>query len=73
MCIAVVGKVLEITGTRARVDCMGNQMQIELGMVDAAVGDRVLIHAGCAIQVVSEKEAEDISRLYGEIYDEYHA
>ena len=71
MCIAVVAKILEINGSLARVDCMGNQMRIELGLVDAKVGDRVLIHAGCAIQVVSEKEAEDITRLYGEIYNEY--
>lgn len=73
MCIAVVGKILEILGTCARVDCMGNQMQIELGLVDALVGDRVLIHAGCAIQVVCEEEAENIARIYGEIYDEYQA
>ena len=71
MCIAVVGKVLEINGTVARVDCMGNKMNIELGLVNAKIGDRVLIHAGCAIQIVDEVEAENINRLYGEIYAEF--
>ncbi len=73
MCIAVVATILEIEGSRARVDCMGNQMRIELGLVNAAVGDRVLVHAGCAIQVVSEEEARNVARLYGELYDEYQA
>ncbi|MBR5479126.1 MAG: HypC/HybG/HupF family hydrogenase formation chaperone [Clostridia bacterium] len=72
MCIAVVGRVIEINGTVARVDCMGNKMNIELGLVDAKVDDRVLIHAGCAIQVIDEVEAENITRLYGELYDEFN-
>ena len=71
MCIAVVGRVLEIEKTVARVDCMGNKMKIELGLVDAKVGDRVLIHAGCAIQVIDEVEAENITRIYGELYEEF--
>lgn len=69
MCIAVVGKILEIEDSCARVDCMGNLMRIELGLVDAKVGDRILIHAGCAIQVVSEDEAVNINRLFEEISD----
>lgn len=69
MCIAVVGKILEIEDSCARVDCMGNRMRIELGLVDAKVGDQVLIHAGCAIQVVSEGEAVNIHRLFEEISD----
>lgn len=73
MCIATVGKILEISGTVALCDCMGNRLKIELGLVDAGVGDRVLIHAGCAIQVVNEKEAEEIVALYGELYDEFNA
>ena len=71
MCIAVVGRVLEIKGTVARVDCMGNKMNIELGLVDAKINDRVLIHAGCAIQIIDEVEAENINRLYGELYEEF--
>ena len=73
MCIATVGKILELEGTVALVDCMGNRMRVELGLVDAAPGERVLIHAGCAIQKVNEKEAEEITALYGELYDEFNA
>ena len=72
MCIAVVGRILEINGTVARVDCMGNKMNVELGLVKADVGERVLIHAGCAIQVIDEVEAENITRLFGELYDEFN-
>ncbi|MEG2570522.1 MAG: HypC/HybG/HupF family hydrogenase formation chaperone [Clostridia bacterium] len=67
MCIAVVATILDIDGTLARVDCMGNKMRIELGLVNASVGERVLVHAGCAIQVVSEREADEISRIFEEM------
>ena len=73
MCIATVGKIIEISGTVALCDCMGNKLRVELGLVDAKAGDRVLIHAGCAICVVNKKEAEEIAALYGELYDEFNA
>jgi len=34
---------------------------------DAKVGDYILLHAGFAIQMISEKEAEETLRLFEEI------
>ena len=70
MCIAVVATVLELLeGGRARAACMGNFLEIEVGLVDAKPGDQVLVHAGCAIQLVSPQEARDIELLFHEIQE----
>ncbi len=69
MCIAVTAKIISISGTRAKADCMGNIIDIELGLVDAVVGDRVLIHAGCAIQKVSDAQAEENDRIFRELME----
>lgn len=71
MCIAVTAKILSVQGSRARAVCMGNAMDIELGLVDAAPGDYVLVHAGCAIQRVTSGEAEEFERLYEELTEAY--
>jgi hydrogenase expression/formation protein HypC len=36
-------------------------------LVEARTGDYVLVHAGYAIQVLDEKEAEETLRLWDEI------
>jgi hydrogenase expression/formation protein HypC len=63
MCIAVPGKLIEIAGTRGKVDVRGNILPVELGLVQASIGDYLLIHAGCAISVVPQSEAEEIQEL----------
>ncbi len=67
MCIAVTATILSKSGTRAKGDCMGNIIDIELGLVSAEVGDRVLVHAGCAIQKVTDKQAEENDRIFREL------
>ena len=69
MCIAVVGTVLNIHGDQATVIFQGNILDIEIGLVNAVPGDRVLIHAGCAIQKVSPEEANSINSVYLEIME----
>ncbi len=63
MCIATPGKVIEIADNRGKVDIRGNILPVELGLVHARVGDYVLVHAGCAIAVVKQSEAEELSGL----------
>jgi hydrogenase expression/formation protein HypC len=64
MCLAVPGKVIEITGDdpllrSARVSFSGVVKQISLTCVpEAVVGDYVLVHVGVAISVVDQREAE---------------
>ena len=67
MCIAVPGIVVRIDGNLARLDFTGVQMNVALGLVDAAVGDYVLVHAGCAIEVMRPESAKDLLDLLQEL------
>lgn len=63
MCVAIPGKLIEKLGSRGSVDIKGNIVPVELGLVQAEVGDHVLIHAGCAISVLDKNEAEELEEL----------
>jgi hydrogenase expression/formation protein HypC len=63
MCLAVPGRILDITGDdpltrQGRVDFGGIVRVTNLAFVpDAMVGDYVLVHVGFAITVLDEAEA----------------
>lgn len=63
MCIAVPGKLIEIDGHRGKADVRGNILNVELGLVDAKLGDYILVHAGCAISVVSKEDSDELNEL----------
>jgi hydrogenase expression/formation protein HypC len=68
MCLAVPGKVLEIDGDTARVDFGGITREANVVLVpEAAVDSYVLVHAGFAIQVLNEAEAEETLSLFREL------
>jgi hydrogenase expression/formation protein HypC len=67
MCVAVPGKVIAIEGDLAQVDFNGNIVNANIALIDAKIGDYVLIHAGCAIEVLSEQSAEEIKSLFDEL------
>jgi hydrogenase expression/formation protein HypC len=67
MCIAMPGRVVSISGGRARVDFSGNRIDADIRLVDVAVGDYVLVHAGCAIEVMQAAQAEELAALFSEI------
>lgn len=70
MCIASSGVIIEKRGHKADVDFGGNMIEAEAGLTPCEVGDRVLVHAGCIIQKLTETEAEEmdeIMRLIDEI------
>jgi hydrogenase expression/formation protein HypC len=67
MCIAVPGRVLSEENGKARVDFNGNVMEVDMRLVDAGTGDYVLVHAGCAIEVINKEFAQDLSALFAEI------
>ena len=69
MCVALPGKVVEINGTKATVDFSGNTVEAEAGLVKIKIGDRVLVHAGCIIQTMSDEEANELEGLFSEIED----
>ncbi len=63
MCIAVPGKLIGKEGSQGQVDIRGNLLPVELGLVEAQLGDYLLVHAGCAIAVVNQTEAEELQEL----------
>lgn len=73
MCLAIPAKVLEVQGDIAKVDFgQGIVRNVNVLLVEAHVGEYILVHAGYAIQVVDKEAAEETLRLWEEIlrYDE---
>ncbi len=68
MCLAIPAKVVSRKGDKAQVDFgEGVLREINVTLVDARIGDYVLVHAGYAIQVLDEKEALETLSLWNEI------
>lgn len=70
MCVAVPGKVVGITGDYAKVNVLDNMTDVNVKLVDVKIGDYVLIHAGCAIEVLSQDAAEEIISVFSELLEE---
>ena len=73
MCLAIPAKVIEVQGDVAKVDFgQGIARDVNVMLVEAHVGEYVLVHAGYAIQVIDQEAAEETLRLWEEIlkYDE---
>jgi len=64
MCLAIPGKILSIEGNVGEVDFMGTRRPVRLDLVDAHVGDYVIVHAGSAIQVLDEASARESLELF---------
>ena len=69
MCLAIPGKVIAINGDTGDVDFGGVTKQTNISMVDAKVGDWVVIHAGFAIEVMDEEDAQETIRLWNDVLD----
>ncbi len=70
MCLAIPGKILSIDGTTAKVDYGdGTVRNADISLVDASVGEYVIVHAGFAIQILDEKEAKETLTLFREILE----
>ncbi len=69
MCLAFPGRVLSVEGDFARVDFGGGTVRegINVSLVEAVPGQYVLVHAGYAIQVMDEKEAQKTLSYWREI------
>lgn len=63
MCVAITGKVLEVGEKTAKVDIGGTAVNARTGLVSVAVGDNVLVHAGCILQKVSNEDMELMTLL----------
>ncbi len=67
MCVAYPGIVEGLDGDIALVNFSGNVVRAAAGFVHPKVGERVLVHAGYVMQVVSESEANELQELMDEI------
>ena len=68
MCLAVPAKILSIQDALAKVELSGVTKDVSLMLLpEAKVGDYVLVHAGFAMQIVDEKEAEETYALLDEM------
>lgn len=70
MCLAIPAKVISVENDKAKVDFGGGVLrEVNVTLVNAKVGDYVLVHAGYAIQVLDEEEALETLRLWKEILE----
>jgi hydrogenase expression/formation protein HypC len=68
MCLAVPMRITSIDGQMATIELDGLTQRASLMLLPSAqVGDYVLVHAGCAITVLSEQEAQETIDLLGEL------
>ena len=70
MCLAIPGKVISIDKKKdyASIDYGdGTKRNVNVSLVDVKIGDYVLVHAGFAIQVLDEKEANETLELFREM------
>ena len=68
MCLSIPAKILSIDGDQAKVSVRGAEYSAGLQMIDdPEVGDYVLLHAGFAIQKISNEEAKETLKLLREM------
>lgn len=70
MCLAIPGKIIALDRKKhaATVDYgSGTKRKANVSLVQVKVGDYVLVHAGFAIQVLDEKEAQETLALFREM------
>lgn len=59
MCLAIPGKVLSIDENKGIVAVGNMKREVFMHLVpEACVNEYVLVHAGCAIQIIDEDEAK---------------
>ena len=70
VCLAIPGKIIEIDKNKehATIDYGdGTRRKANVSLVKVKVGDYILVHAGFAIEVLNEKEAEETLDLFREM------
>ena len=72
MCVAIPAKVIEIYEHESLVDFGKIKKKVNTFFIeDIKIGDYVLIHAGCAVEKISEEEAIETINLFKIISEEF--
>jgi hydrogenase expression/formation protein HypC len=70
MCLSIPAKIITINGNMAEVSAGGAIFNAGLHMIeDAKPGDYILLHAGFAIQKISEDDAAETISLLEKMQD----
>ncbi len=68
MCLSLPGRVIQLDGSRTLVETTGVERWCNgIMFPELKVGDRVLLHAGLVIEVVTEEHARDIEAGFAEL------
>lgn len=69
MCVAYPGTVIRTydEGRKATVDFSGTRTEVQTGFIPVKENDRVLVHAGCVLQVLPKEEADAMDEIFAEI------
>ena len=70
MCLAIPGKIIEIDTKNEHATIEygeGTARKANVTLVNAKIGDYVLVHAGFAIEVLDKKEAKETLKLFREM------
>lgn len=71
MCLAIPGKILEISGNSALVDFDGIKQNVIIALIqNPEIGRYVIVHAGYAIEQINEKEAMEAIEQWREISED---
>ncbi len=68
MCLAIPAKILSKKMNVATVDFGDNvTREVDVSLVNANVGDYVLVHAGFAIEILDEEDARETLKTWQEL------
>ncbi|MGM9973027.1 MAG: HypC/HybG/HupF family hydrogenase formation chaperone [Clostridiaceae bacterium] len=71
MCLAVPGEIIKINGDYALVNIMGAETKAFIKLIEnPKIGDYVLIHVGCAIEIINKEYYGFLTEHYNRIIDE---
>ncbi|WP_343827635.1 HypC/HybG/HupF family hydrogenase formation chaperone [Clostridium subterminale] len=72
MCVAIPGKVIEIYEGNSLVEFGSLRKRVNTSLIEnLVVGQYVLVHVGCAIEKIDEKEAIDTLNIFKELMGDF--
>ena len=64
MCLGFPGQIISIKDDTAVVDFDGIQKQVNVSLISAVEGEYIMVHAGFAIQTMSDESAQEVFEIY---------